>query len=107
MPERDVARQERGALGIADVDSVSERQERLAEHDVGKLVQLLGCARQPPQIPGARGGRQFVDQFLLKHEFVKRLHARYRQEGINIPFPVRTLSTRAPLPVTVVQPTEE
>jgi small-conductance mechanosensitive channel len=53
-------------------------------------------------------GRQFTDQFLLKHELVKRLHARYVQEGINIPFPVRTLTTRAPLPVTVVRsPAEE
>jgi small-conductance mechanosensitive channel len=35
--------------------------------------------------------REFADQFLLKHEFVKRLHARYRQEGIDIPYPIRTL----------------
>lgn len=36
-------------------------------------------------------GREFVDQFLVKHEFVKRLHARYAAEGIVIPFPIRTL----------------
>lgn len=30
---------------------------------------------------------QFVDQYLLKHEFIKRLHTRYRKEGIEIPFP--------------------
>lgn len=39
-------------------------------------------------------GREFVDQFLIKHELVKRLHKRYRQEGIEIPFPIRTLYTR-------------
>jgi small-conductance mechanosensitive channel len=33
----------------------------------------------------------FVDQYLLTHEFVKALHARYAQEGIEIPFPQRTL----------------
>lgn len=33
----------------------------------------------------------FVDQYLLKHEFVKRLHKRYQQEGIVIPFPIRTV----------------
>jgi len=49
-------------------------------------------------------GRQFTDQFLLKHEFVKRLHARYAQEGITIPFPIRTLDTRRPLPVVVASP---
>jgi len=37
-----------------------------------------------------RGG-QFVDQYLIKHEFIKRLHARYKEEGIEIPFPIRTV----------------
>ncbi|MBI4373890.1 MAG: mechanosensitive ion channel family protein [Deltaproteobacteria bacterium] len=35
--------------------------------------------------------REYTDQFLLKHEFIKRLHQRYRKEGIVIPFPVRTV----------------
>jgi small-conductance mechanosensitive channel len=48
--------------------------------------------------------KQFTDQFLLKHEFVKRLHARYDREGINIPFPIRTLAARDPIPVIAVQP---
>ncbi len=34
---------------------------------------------------------EFVDQYPLKHEFVKRLHKRYQQEGIEIPFPVRNV----------------
>lgn len=38
--------------------------------------------------------KEFVDQFLIKHEFIKRLHKRYRQEGITIPFPVRTIVTK-------------
>jgi small-conductance mechanosensitive channel len=40
--------------------------------------------------------REFVDQFLLKHEFIKRLHERYRAEGICIPFPARTLYLDSP-----------
>jgi small-conductance mechanosensitive channel len=36
-------------------------------------------------------GAEVVDQYLLRHEFVKRLHERYRREGIVIPFPIRTL----------------
>jgi small-conductance mechanosensitive channel len=35
--------------------------------------------------------REFVDNFLIKHEFVKRLQARYKKEGIVIPFPIRTI----------------
>lgn len=31
----------------------------------------------------------YADQFLLRHEFIKRLHRRYREEGIVIPYPIR------------------
>ncbi len=31
--------------------------------------------------------REFVDQYLIKHEFIKRLHARYKKERIEIPLP--------------------
>jgi small-conductance mechanosensitive channel len=34
---------------------------------------------------------EFSGQFRVRHEYVKQLHARYREEGINIPFPIRTL----------------
>lgn len=36
-------------------------------------------------------GKEFVDQYLLKHEFIKRLHKRYREEGILIPYPIKAL----------------
>jgi small-conductance mechanosensitive channel len=39
-------------------------------------------------------GKEFVDQYLIKHEFVKRLHARFNDEGIVIPFPIRTIAYR-------------
>ena len=32
--------------------------------------------------------REYADQYLIKHEFVKRLRARFQAEGIQIPFPV-------------------
>jgi len=35
--------------------------------------------------------KEFVDQYLIKHEFVKRLHQRYKSEDIEIPFPIRTV----------------
>ncbi|MGE5307314.1 MAG: mechanosensitive ion channel family protein [Alphaproteobacteria bacterium] len=35
--------------------------------------------------------REFVDNFLIKHEFIKKLQARYKEEGITIPFPIRTV----------------
>jgi small-conductance mechanosensitive channel len=36
-------------------------------------------------------GSTYVDQYLMKHEFIKRLKERYDKEGIVIPFPVRTV----------------
>lgn len=38
--------------------------------------------------------REFVDPYLIKHEFIKRLHARFDQGGIVIPFPIRTIAQR-------------
>ena len=34
---------------------------------------------------------QFDVQYLMKHEFIKDITKRYREEGINIPFPIRTI----------------
>jgi hypothetical protein len=38
----------------------------------------------------------FVDQYLVKHEFVKRLHRRYGAEGIEIPFPIGRVHLSGP-----------
>lgn len=38
--------------------------------------------------------QQFVDNYLIKHEFIKALQERYRDEGIVIPFPIRTLELK-------------
>ncbi len=34
---------------------------------------------------------EYRDQFLIKHEFIKRLKKRYEEEGIEIPFPISTV----------------
>lgn len=36
-------------------------------------------------------GKEFTDQYFIKHEFVKALHERYKKEGIVIPYPISTL----------------
>jgi small-conductance mechanosensitive channel len=35
--------------------------------------------------------REFADQYLIKHEFIKRLNTRYKKEGIVMPYPTRTI----------------
>lgn len=41
--------------------------------------------------------REFFDQRLIKHEFIKKLHKRYRDEGIEIPYPIRSLYVKQDL----------
>jgi len=35
--------------------------------------------------------KEYADQFIATSEFIKLLHKRYKEEGINIPFPIRTV----------------
>ena len=62
--------------GIPDFDPFI-RYHTFGEYSIGFTVILRA--------------REFADQYLLKHELVKRLHRRYKEEGIEIPFPVRTV----------------
>ena len=38
--------------------------------------------------------REFTDQFPVQHELRKRLFKRFKEEGIEIPFPQRTVYLR-------------
>jgi small-conductance mechanosensitive channel len=38
--------------------------------------------------------KEFVNKYVVRHEFIKALHKRYKQEGIEIPFPIRTVHMR-------------
>jgi small-conductance mechanosensitive channel len=49
-------------------------------------------------------GLEFTDQYLIKHEFIKRLFARYKQEGISIPFPIQTVRLSDAATETAAQP---
>jgi small-conductance mechanosensitive channel len=40
------------------------------------------------------GALEFSDQYLIKHEFIKRLHQRYLAEAIELPFPMRSVMLR-------------
>ncbi len=44
-----------------------------------------------------------VDQFLIRHEFIKRLYERFLQEGIEIPFPQRVLHLSKEVETALVQ----
>lgn len=44
----------------------------------------------------------FAFQYVIKHEFIKAVHKRFRNENIEIAWPVRQLVTSEPLPVRVM-----
>ena len=39
---------------------------------------------------------EYADQFAITSTFIKLLHKRYQEEGINIPFPIRTIHINKP-----------
>ena len=44
--------------------------------------------------------REFRRQGPVRHEFIKRLHRRFKEEGIEIPFPIRTVVMKGPRTAT-------
>jgi small-conductance mechanosensitive channel len=44
--------------------------------------------------------RDFRSQGPVRHEFIKRLHRRFGEEGIEIPFPIRTVILKGSPPPT-------
>ena len=40
--------------------------------------------------------KEFVNKYRVRHEFIKALHRRYGEEGIEIPFPIRTVHMKTP-----------
>ena len=85
LVERVVA--EVGAEVMADVTGgVAEFQPFVRFHTFGaSSIDFTAILR----------AREYVDQYLVKHEFIKRLHRRFEREGIVIPFPIRTLVSRS------------
>ncbi len=90
-------------------DSNPEAVERiLVEEAKAGAAEIPGLLAQPEPfvrfIPGFGSSSldftlicqisEFVDQYLAQHELRKRIFARFRREGIEIPFPIRTLYMR-------------
>jgi small-conductance mechanosensitive channel len=92
------------AVGVA-YDSDLEHVERVTREVGREVLQSVpgGVAEFEPLVRYHTFGdssiqfnvilraHEYVDQYLLRHEFIKRLQRRYRDEGIVIPFPMRTV----------------
>ena len=58
------------------------------------LVRYNACGIMGTDFSVIMRAREYTEKFLVIHEFVKRLDERYRREGIEVPTPRRTASTR-------------
>lgn len=86
-------------------DSDLDHVERVVSEVARESAEACGCG--PDQAEPVMRFHQFGDssidffvrirvdryemQYRLRHEFIKRLHMRFNEEGIEIPFPIRTL----------------
>lgn len=50
--------------------------------------------------------KDFAAQYLLGHEYIKALHRRFGEAGIEIPFPIRTVVMRSPKPPAAHRPSD-
>lgn len=99
-------------------DSDLEQVERVVSEVARESAEACGC--RTDQAEPVMRFRQFGDssidffvrirvdryemQYRLRHEFIKRLHVRFNEEGIEIPFPIRTLYVPKPVSVSDASP---
>jgi small-conductance mechanosensitive channel len=74
-------------------------REVLLEVEGGKkdyepLIRYSGFGDSTVEFNVILRAEEFTNSYLLKHELVKRLHRRYRGEGIVIPYPTRSLDVK-------------
>ncbi len=89
----------------SDLDRVEEvtlevAREVLAEvpgcdGDFEPLVRYNGFGEFSVEFAVILQTGEYADQYLAKHELIKRLHRRYALEGIEVPYPLRVISKEA------------
>ena len=102
QPEQDLSVTVQAGVGYeSDLDQVEKvtidvAQEVMAEVDGGvgdhePSVRFHTFGESRIDFSVTLRTREFTDQYVLVHEFIKRLHRRYQIEGIEIPSPKRTV----------------
>ena len=59
--------------------------------DVEPLVRFYEFGESSINLKVYFSAKRYGDHHAIKHEFVKRIHERFKKEGINIPYPIRTI----------------
>jgi small-conductance mechanosensitive channel len=103
LPERDV--QVRVDVGVS-YGSDLEKVEHTALAVASEIMGEMGLPNLAPAVRYKTFGdfsinfsvimrsKEFADQYVMTHEFIKRLHRRFSDEGIEIPFPIRTVHVK-------------
>lgn len=99
--DSDLEQVERVSLGVA-AEVMAEVSGGVPDHEPAVRFHTFGEAGIDFSV--ILRVQEFSDQFLIKHEFLKRLHQRYRTEGIEIPLPVRTVVLQQPGQIPVPGP---
>ncbi|MDP2683362.1 MAG: mechanosensitive ion channel family protein [Deltaproteobacteria bacterium] len=92
-------------IGVS-YDSDPDRVEKILVQEAQKAAgEIAGLLKEPPPfvrfIPGFGDSSlnftlicqvaEYVDQYIVQHELRKRILKRFKEEGIEIPFPIRTV----------------
>jgi small-conductance mechanosensitive channel len=91
--DSDLDEVERVTLEVAR-EVLKEVEGGVPDHE--PLVRFNGFGESSIDFSVILRSREFGDQYRLVHEFIKRLHRRYGAEGIEIPYPIRTLLMNKP-----------
>jgi len=96
------------AIGVSYDSDLDQIEQMLLEEAVKSVGEIPGLLGEPPPmvrfIPGFGESSldftlicqvaEFVDQYLVQHELRKRIFRRFKLEGVEIPFPQRTVHIR-------------
>ncbi|PVD52729.1 mechanosensitive ion channel protein [Terrimonas sp.] len=88
------------------IEVIKELQETMEEcvPDFDPLIRFQQFGASSIDLKAFIRVRDFSSQFIVKHEFIKRLKKRYEEEGINIPYPVQTVFINTPAEENKKQP---
>jgi len=82
----DLEKVEQAALAVA-----SEVIGEIGDADFEPVIRYHAFGDSSINFTVIMRAKEFADQYTMIHEFIKRLHRRFREEGIEIPFPIRTV----------------
>ncbi|MCB0527387.1 MAG: mechanosensitive ion channel family protein [Lewinellaceae bacterium] len=96
--DSDLEHVERVALEVANAIQSSHP---CALHEHEPTLRYFEFADSSINFKVALRAVEFSEQFALRHDFIKALHARFKKEGITIPYPIRTLEFEKSSPLSL------